>query len=77
MMRGSDPFPDRFAKAVALLPDIEREVFLLSARDGLADGEVAARLGIPAAAVRHHLADALVHIDRHLDRMDRPWWRLW
>jgi DNA-directed RNA polymerase specialized sigma24 family protein len=64
-------------KAVSRLPPIEREVLFLSARDGLRNHEIAVRLGISTKAAERHLADALYHLDRHLERQERPWWRFW
>ena len=67
----------RLEKAVSRLRPIEREVLFFSARDGLRYHEIAARLGISTEAAEHHLADALYHLDRHLERQERPWWRFW
>jgi DNA-directed RNA polymerase specialized sigma24 family protein len=71
------PDPDRLERAVAKLSPIEREVLLLSAREGLRADEIAARTGLPSAAVERHLADAVYNLDRLLERQDRPWWQFW
>lgn len=54
----------RLAAAVDALPPRCREVFLLARIDGLANGEVAARLGISRNMVEKHLIKALLHCRR-------------
>lgn len=71
------PDPDRLERAVAKLSPIERQVLLLSAREGLRIDEIAGRTGLPSATVERHFADALYNLDRLLERQDRPWWRFW
>lgn len=71
------PNPDLLDKAIRRLSAIEREVLFLSAREGLATGEIAAQLDLPSATVERHLADALFNLDRLLERRARPWWRFW
>jgi RNA polymerase sigma factor (sigma-70 family) len=68
---------DRLERAVAKLRPIEREVLALSAREGLSNGEIAARLGITREAAERLLAKALRRLDRTLERQERPWWRFW
>lgn len=63
--------------AASRLRPIEREVLFLSAREGLSNDEIAARLGIPTDEARAHLADALYRLDRDLERRERPWWKFW
>jgi DNA-directed RNA polymerase specialized sigma24 family protein len=58
-------------RALSKLKPIERDVLMLSAREGLGLSDVALRLGIPAEAAQCHLANALCRIDRLLER--RPW----
>lgn len=70
------PDPGRLEKAIARLPAIERDVLLLSAKDGFSTEEISRRLGLPKTAVERHLADALVDLDRLLERQ-RAWWRFW
>jgi RNA polymerase sigma factor (sigma-70 family) len=73
---GSDEL-QRLERAASRLAPIEREVLMLSAKEGLRYGEIAARLGISADAVKSHLADALYRLDRQLQQPKRPWWKLW
>lgn len=75
--RARPPDPYRLERAVAKLSPIEREVLLLSAREGLRIDEIAVRAGLPSATVERHLADALYNLDRLLERQDRSWWRFW
>ena len=67
----------RIERAVTDLCPLEREVFLLSARDGLRNDEIALRLGIEIRDVERHLADALFQLDRHLRRGVRSGWKSW
>ncbi len=68
---------DRLERAALKLRPIELEVLLLSAQDRLRNNEIAARLGITTKAAERHLADALYHLNRHMDREERPWWKFW
>ncbi|MEA3016993.1 MAG: Bacterial regulatory protein luxR family [Sphingomonadales bacterium] len=71
------PDPGRFAKAVSRLSQPEREVLFLSAKEGLRNDQIAARLGLSSEVVERHLADALFKLDRLLERQECPWWRFW
>lgn len=68
---------ERLDRAASRLRPIEREVLVLSAREGLSNGEIAARLGITPEASERLLAMALCRLDRTLERLSRPWWRFW
>ena len=68
---------DRLERAASNLRPIEREALVLSAREGLSNGEIAARLGITVEAAERLLARALCRLDRALERQERPWWRFW
>jgi DNA-directed RNA polymerase specialized sigma24 family protein len=68
---------DRLERAALKLRPIELEVLLLSAQDRLPNHQIAARLGITTDAAEGHLADALYHLNRNMDREERPWWKFW
>lgn len=69
--------PERLRKAADALRPLEREVLLLSAKEGLRNEAIAARLGITAAAAERILARALRKLGRALERQERPWWKFW
>ena len=68
---------ERLERAAAKLRPIEREVLVLSAREGLSNDEIAARLGITLPEAERLLARALCRLDQALERQKRPWWRFW
>jgi len=72
-----EPGLDQFQRAASKLRPIEREVLFLRAGERLGYEDIAARLGISVAEVEGHLADALYHLELHLERQERPWWRFW
>jgi DNA-directed RNA polymerase specialized sigma24 family protein len=53
----------KLRKALAALPDGEREVFRLCAVEGLGNDAAAQRLGITIAELETQLADALVRLE--------------
>jgi DNA-directed RNA polymerase specialized sigma24 family protein len=57
--------------AIAKLPVLAREVYLLSSRDGLDYRQIAHRLAIPIDEVRRALRDALLGLDEHLGGAER------
>ncbi|WP_183570266.1 RNA polymerase sigma factor [Methylorubrum rhodinum] len=57
----------RLAAAVDALPPRCREVFLLSRFEGLANGEIAVRLGVSRNMVEKHIIKALLHCRRRLE----------
>jgi len=69
--------PERVEQAAKSLRPIEREVLVLSARERLSNYEIAQRLGIEPKEAERLLANALVKLDRALERQERPWWRFW
>ena len=68
---------DRLERAATSLRPIEREVLVLSAREGLSNAAIAERLGITAEAAERHLADAVYALAAKLERRERPWWKRW
>jgi len=56
----------RLAEAIAKLPPGARRVLVMHKIEGLAHGEVAARLGISRSAVEKHMAVAMTHLRRLL-----------
>lgn len=69
--------PERLEQAAARLRPLEHEVLFLSARDHLANDQIAEHLGISTEAAERLLAKALRKLDRALERQERPWWRFW
>jgi DNA-directed RNA polymerase specialized sigma24 family protein len=69
--------PERLEDVAKSLRPIERQVLMLSAREGLSNGEIALRLGIEPQAAERLLANSLLRLDRALERQERPWWRIW
>lgn len=59
------------AATVDALPPRCREVFLMSRLDGLANGEIAARLSITRNAVEKNIIRAMLHCRRALDTADQ------
>ena len=71
------PTAEQLERAASSLSPVEREVLALSARDGLSNDDIAARLGITAEAADRLLARAICRFDQALERRDRLWWRFW
>lgn len=59
---------ERYARALDVLPEVTREVFLAHQRDEQDFATIAARLGLTTREVEQHVADALLAIGRALDR---------
>lgn len=57
-----------YRQALDDLPEKTREVFVLHRVDELTYKEIGARLGISIATVQYHVAKALAHLDRALER---------
>jgi RNA polymerase sigma-70 factor (ECF subfamily) len=78
-----DPDPDtellaRIEAAVQALPRQRREVFLALRVHAMNYAEIAQATGLSVKQVERHVARAIAHIDRHLQRGEaspRPWWR--
>ena len=62
-------------RALSKLKPIERDVLMLSAREGFGLGDIALRLGISLKEAQGHLASALCLLDRFLAASERRWWR--
>lgn len=58
---------ERLRRAVEKLPDPAREVYRMSAVEGLDYAAIGARLGIGMTEVEAALAEAIVTLDRLLD----------
>jgi DNA-directed RNA polymerase specialized sigma24 family protein len=56
----------RFARAVARLPQQQRDIFLATGRDGQAIVEIARRMHMTTAQVERLLADAIIGLHRDL-----------
>lgn len=67
----------RLRKAARKLRPIEREVLYLSSAEGLRNDAVAERLGITTKAAQRHLRNALIKLDREMERLEQPWWKFW
>jgi RNA polymerase sigma factor (sigma-70 family) len=61
------------ARAASSLTPAEREILVLSARDGLSNSQIAERLGISAEEAERRLASALVRFERALWKAQHPW----
>jgi len=61
----------RLERAMATMDARSRTVFLLHRLEALSYDQIAARLGLTAAEVEQHLANAILHIDRELTAMER------
>jgi len=68
---------ERLRKAAAKLRPIEREVLYLSSAEGLRNDAVAERLAITRKVAERHLRNALIKLDREMERQERPWWKFW
>ena len=71
------PTLEQLERAASSLSPVEREVLVLSAREGLSNDDIAARLGITGEAADRLLARAICRFDEALERQDRLWWRFW
>ena len=68
---------ERLERAASSLHPTEREVLVLSARERLSNGKIAARLGMTTQATERLLARAISKLDRAIERQERPWWKVW
>jgi DNA-directed RNA polymerase specialized sigma24 family protein len=69
------PSLQRLERAASRLRPLEYWALLLSARDGLTNDEIAARLGVSPVEAERLVAAALCRIDRALERREPGWWR--
>ena len=69
--------PAALERALARLPRLEREAFLLKARDKLTYLAVGLQLRISPQDAEACVARALIMLDARLRRFERPWWRFW
>ena len=68
---------EQLEKAAAGLRPIELEVLVLSARERMSNGEIAARFGMTTQAAERLLARAISKLDQAIERQERPWWKFW
>ena len=57
---------ERYARALAALPDLTRSILLAHQQDGQSFAQLAERLGLTTQEVERHIADALIRIARAL-----------
>jgi DNA-directed RNA polymerase specialized sigma24 family protein len=67
----------RLERAAADLTPVEREVLILTAKQGRWTVDTAEALGLTPREFECHLADAIVKFAGALERQERPWWRFW
>lgn len=65
----------RIDRAAAKLTALERQVLVLSAREGLSTAQIGVRLDLTAEQVERLLVEALTKFDRSLERQDQRRWR--
>ena len=61
----------RLEAALATMPARTREIFLLHRVADLPYSEIAERLGIDTHMVEREIAEAILHLDTELSRMER------
>lgn len=78
----SDPYidpadidPSEVERVLQRLPFLEREAFLMKARDRMTYAQIGAVLGISPARVEACVASALIKVHTRLFRRRCPWWR--
>ena len=76
-VRPSAVDPARLERALKRLPFVEREAFLLKARDRLSYAAIGVVLGLSPEAAEARVVAALIKLDVELQRIARPWWRFW
>ena len=69
--------PIRVERALARLPQLERDAFLLKVREGLTYAAVGEMLGLSPEAAEARVVRALIKLDVELMRSSRRWWRFW
>ena len=69
--------PARLERALKRLPFLEREAFLLKARDRLSYAAIGVVLGLSPEAAEARVVAALIQLDVDLRLAERPWWRFW
>lgn len=70
-MTGADVLMRRLERAMATMDAVSREVFLAHRLEGLSYTQIAQRIGLSAAEVERHIAEAIVHLDRELTAFAR------
>jgi RNA polymerase sigma-70 factor (ECF subfamily) len=72
--------PERLARLEAIvlrMPRRTREIFIAHRVHDMSYAEIARRTGLTVRQVQRHMVRAILHLDRGLNREERPWWKFW
>jgi RNA polymerase sigma factor (sigma-70 family) len=68
---------ERMQAIMRRMPRLTREIFMAHRLDDMPYEEIARRTGLSTRQVEKHIAKALMHLHRGLQRELRPWWKFW
>jgi RNA polymerase sigma-70 factor (ECF subfamily) len=68
---------ERLQAIMLRMPRLTREIFMAHRLDDMPYDEIARRTGLTIRQVEHHIARAIMELDRGLHDEPRPWWRFW